>query len=107
HTESANEADLGPERSEGVGARGGEAEHDPSPTRWREERSNTMTDRQHRNRLPLTSRVWFFPTLILLMPIISRACMVEMSSKPRPAAPSNEQVCLAKYDECVMLCEAG
>jgi len=27
----------GPERSEGVGARAGAAEHDPSPTRWREE----------------------------------------------------------------------
>src|SRR5690606_6493969 len=26
----------GPERSEGVGARAGEAEHGPSPTRWRE-----------------------------------------------------------------------
>jgi DEAD/DEAH box helicase domain-containing protein len=33
---SASESDLGPERSEGVGARAGAAEHDPSPTRWRE-----------------------------------------------------------------------
>jgi tRNA pseudouridine55 synthase len=30
------EADLGPEQSEGVGARAGAAEHDPSPTRRRE-----------------------------------------------------------------------
>jgi LuxR family maltose regulon positive regulatory protein len=33
---SAGESDLGPERSEGVGARAGAAEHDPSPTRRRE-----------------------------------------------------------------------
>src|SRR5690606_35726517 len=33
----------GPERSEGVGARAGEAEHDPSPTRWREEDSIEIT----------------------------------------------------------------
>jgi transglutaminase-like putative cysteine protease/predicted glutamine amidotransferase len=35
-TSSAGESDLGPERSEGVGARAGGAEHDPSPTRRRE-----------------------------------------------------------------------
>jgi hypothetical protein len=51
--------------------------------------------------------VWFFPTLILLMPLLSRACMVGMSSKPRPAAPSNEQICIDLYEECVALCEAG
>jgi hypothetical protein len=33
----AGKSDLGPERSEGVGARAGEAEHDPSPTGQREE----------------------------------------------------------------------
>src|SRR5690606_34752570 len=31
------------ERSEGVGARAGEAEHDPSPTRWREEQPPSDT----------------------------------------------------------------
>jgi serine/threonine protein kinase len=35
-SQSASESDLGPERSEGVGARGGAAEHGPSPARWRE-----------------------------------------------------------------------
>ncbi|HLT38225.1 MAG TPA: IucA/IucC family protein [Enhygromyxa sp.] len=30
---NSGESDLGPERSEGIGARAGEAEHDPSPTR--------------------------------------------------------------------------
>lgn len=64
-----------------------------------------MIDRPDRTRLPLTSRVWFFPTLILLTPLLSRACMVGMSSKPRPAAPSNEEVCLSQYDECIALCE--
>lgn len=64
-----------------------------------------MIDRLHKNRLPLTSRVWFFPTLILLMPLVSRACMVGMSSKPRPAAPSDEEVCLAQHDECLALCD--
>jgi predicted DNA-binding WGR domain protein len=40
----ASESDLGPERSEGVGARAGAAEHDPSPTRWREEDSGQWVE---------------------------------------------------------------
>jgi hypothetical protein len=58
-------------------------------------------------RLPITSRVWFFPTLILLMPILSRACLLGLPSKPRPAAPSNEQICIDQYEECVALCESS
>jgi hypothetical protein len=42
--DSAGQSDLGPERSEGVGARAGEAEHDPSPTGQREERPRADPD---------------------------------------------------------------
>lgn len=66
-----------------------------------------MSDREHRVRLPITSRVWFFPALILLTPLLSRACLVGLSSNPRPAPPTNEEVCVHELDECLELCESG
>jgi hypothetical protein len=59
--------------------------------------------REHPTRLPITSRVWFFPTLILLMPLLSRACLVGMPSNPRPA--HHEEFCYEQYEECVKLCK--
>jgi hypothetical protein len=39
------------------------------------------------------------------MPLLSRACMVGLPSKPRPA--SYEPFCYEQYDECVKLCEGA
>jgi hypothetical protein len=64
-----------------------------------------MMASEYPTRLPLTSRVWFFPTLILLMPLLSRACIVGLPSKPRPA--SHEDFCYEQYEECVRLCEGA
>lgn len=59
-----------------------------------------MIDRRHRTRLPITSQVWFFPTLIVLMPLLSRACMGGVERRPA----ENEQICASRYELCVGDC---
>src|SRR5690606_30820967 len=47
--EGSDGPDLGPERSEGVGARAGVAEHDPSPARRREAQPASRTEGPERS----------------------------------------------------------
>ncbi|MFO7562384.1 MAG: hypothetical protein R6X02_07050 [Enhygromyxa sp.] len=61
-----------------------------------------MNERQHRERLPITSRVWFFPTLLLLTPLLTRACT--LGAERRPAM--DEQVCVSRYELCVGACSS-
>jgi hypothetical protein len=63
-----------------------------------------MMTSEHPTHLPLTSRVWFLPALILLMPLLSRACMDPSSSKPRPASSSEQQLCRTQYEQCMSNC---
>jgi hypothetical protein len=64
-----------------------------------------MTGRKRRTRLPITSRVWFFPAVILLMPLISRVCVNGLSNKPdRRLANHDDEHCVEVYNECVQMC---